>query len=645
MWASTGQTSEGGFNLSVSKMRNITISLLSLALVTTGAVIPNAASAVEAWQPDVKAIEAGGYRVDYKAGNELLFVEDVRSPGTSGVYSEFLSDEGPLRDSMEICSDLGSNFDCDKVYVDPDAPSEDATEDERAAYLPKIAPPVQVGGVALLPYCGSIIESCIERLELKDQTTGEFVAATYVGSTSGTYFTGNPSFGVPTGAGPAIFQSSVAHTGGNEYTLKASLNFWFINDPPAGREKLEALEFILEAFATKRELDNEYRPSVSEVCKDTIDNKSITACTNGPMATECVYSDFGVCGVEHEMKDNQVLRVSLILTNQLTGWFKGRLKNPGIDVQPIDDNYSRVVISGESVEVPRFLATFSLAKGDPDIVGPLDQNGHGGPFTLFNAASPRAMEIVKGMRDRVNDTAAGISKIWSIGSISAEWAASDNQGPAACLKDKTRLLGIVTTNAMTYLGSAPTFESGYLSYKVAGLHYEPDGATINEGTYDLVMRSDIARCLYGFKNAPVSATIAVVGENGEAKVATTIVSEQDGWLKLAAYGFTFSETKVQIQLRQSQIKTLSAFRSSYLSAKQKAEISAVLEKSDGNTKFICTGIRYVNQPMSENIKVRARAKAACEYAKSINPNFSYWYQTKTTQARSYNGKVMVVSKG
>jgi phosphodiesterase/alkaline phosphatase D-like protein len=49
--------------------------------------------------------------------------------------------------------------------------------------------------------------------------------------------------------------------------------------------------------------------------------------------------------------------------------------------------------------------------------------------------------------------------------------------------------------------------------------------------------------------------------------------------------------------------------------------------------------------MSDNIKVRARAKAACDYAKSLNPNFSYWYQTKTTQARSYNGKVMIVSKG
>ena len=620
---------------------------LSSTFVVIGSTTPIVANAVEAWQPDVRAIEASGFDVDYKVGNELLFVEDVRSPGTSGVYSQFLSGNDAMRETIELCADLGPNLDCNKVYVDPNAPGEDATEEELADYTPPPSPPVAVGGVALLPYCGQVTESCIETLELKDPESGEFVAATYVGTTSGTYFTGNPAVGVPSGSGPAIFESPVAHTGGNEYTLKASLDFWYTKSPPEGRKKLEAREFILEAFATKRENVQHIRASYADVCRDTVDNKSITPCSDGPLTTECIYSEAGECGVEHYMTQGQVVRVSLILTNQLTGWFKGRLKDPGIEVQPIDNNYSRVVISGESVEVPRFLATFSLDKGDPDIVGPLEDNSHGGPYTLFTAGSTRAMEIVQGMRERVNDTAAGVSTIWSLGSISADRAVSNGQGSSACLDDPTRLLGIVTTNAMTYLGSAPTYDSGFLSYKVAGLHYAPDGETVNEGTYDLVMRSDVARCLYGFKNAPVSATVAVVGEFGEEKVATTVVSEKDGWLKLAAYGFTFSEKEIQVKLRQSQMKTLKTFSGSRtsLTSAQKAEIRAVLEKSDGNTKFICTGIRYYQQPMSVNIMVRKRAKEACDYAKSINPNFSYWYQTKPTEARSYAGKVFIVSKG
>jgi hypothetical protein len=83
------------------------------------------------------------------------------------------------------------------------------------------------------------------------------------------------------------------------------------------------------------------------------------------------------------------------------------------------------------------------------------------------------------------------------------------------------------------------------------MHYLPDGTTEALGTYDLVMRSDIARCLYGFNRAPVSATITVTGE-GDKNIATTVVGEKDGWLKLAAYGFTFSNKTIQVRLTQKR---------------------------------------------------------------------------------------------
>jgi hypothetical protein len=103
---------------------------------------------------------------------------------------------------------------------------------------------------------------------------------------------------------------------------------------------------------------------------------------------------------------------------------------------------------------------------------------------------------------------------------------------------------------MVYQGGAPDFTNGALNYKVAGLHYLPDGKTAVEGTYDLVMRSETARCLYGFTKAPISATIAVTSAMGESKVATTQMTEKDGWLKLAAYGFTFSENSIRATITQ-----------------------------------------------------------------------------------------------
>jgi hypothetical protein len=77
---------------------------------------------------------------------------------------------------------------------------------------------------------------------------------------------------------------------------------------------------------------------------------------------------------------------------------------------------------------------------------------------------------------------------------------------------------------------------------------------------------------------------------------------------------------------------------------QKAEIRKVLEELDGNTKFICTGARLAGQPAGMNQVVRLRAKLVCDYAKSLRPDLSYWYQTKVTQHSKFNGRVIVVSK-
>ena len=93
-------------------------------------------------------------------------------------------------------------------------------------------------------------------------------------------------------------------------------------------------------------------------------------------------------------------------------------------------------------------------------------------------------------------------------------------------------------------------------------------------------------------------------------------------------------------------KTLATFSSSAtsLTSQQRAQVRAAVEANPDAEKFICTGIRYFSQPTSVNIMVRKRAKAACEYAKELNPNLSTWFQNKPTQARSYAGKVLLTVK-
>jgi len=93
-------------------------------------------------------------------------------------------------------------------------------------------------------------------------------------------------------------------------------------------------------------------------------------------------------------------------------------------------------------------------------------------------------------------------------------------------------------------------------------------------------------------------------------------------------------------------RTLANFSSNVtvLSSTQKAQVRAAVESNPDAEKFICTGIRYENDPLSVNIMVRKRAKAACDYAKRLNPNLSTWFQNKPTQAKSYAGRVLLTVK-
>jgi hypothetical protein len=85
-------------------------------------------------------------------------------------------------------------------------------------------------------------------------------------------------------------------------------------------------------------------------------------------------------------------------------------------------------------------------------------------------------------------------------------------------------------------------------------------------------------------------------------------------------------------------------RAILLSDIQKAEIEAVVKENPNAEKFICTGIRLAGTSDRMNLVVRKRAKAACDYAKQLNPELSTWYQSKTTKASSYNGRVLLVLK-
>jgi hypothetical protein len=167
-------------------------------------------------------------------------------------------------------------------------------------------------------------------------------------------------------------------------------------------------------------------------------------------------------------------------------------------------------------------------------------NGGGRHYPFSHWGDFKWLEM---FRDLANDRASGESVVWSLSTI-------DGISNNVCLADSSRVLGIVTTNATVYDGNVPSFNGGELQYKVAGMHYRPDGKSLSQGTYDMVMRSDTARCLYGFSEAPIKASISVLSNEGSAQVATTSSGERDGWLYLSAKNFTFSTPTIKVKLSQ-----------------------------------------------------------------------------------------------
>jgi hypothetical protein len=151
----------------------------------------------------------------------------------------------------------------------------------------------------------------------------------------------------------------------------------------------------------------------------------------------------------------------------------------------------------------------------------------------------------------IKDKSTGTGDYWSIRTLDMWNESSSAQTIQSCSEKSSSVSGIVTTNSMVYNAGPPTYnsETGSLDYRVLSPHYDDKGGE-NIGTYDLLLNSKVARCIYGFSDAPVKAEIEILGSDGTNKVATTVIGEKNGMLFMSANGFTYSEPTVRIKLTQ-----------------------------------------------------------------------------------------------
>lgn len=113
---------------------------------------------------------------------------------------------------------------------------------------------------------------------------------------------------------------------------------------------------------------------------------------------------------------------------------------------------------------------------------------------------------------------------------------------------------------------------------------------------------------------------------------------------LFAFGNVTTAQSADNQYKTST-KTLTAFKSgSKLSNQQKLQIKSAIEANPLAESISCTSYRLSSASKSQITLAKARAKSACDYAKSLNPEIKTALVDKRTATKSMVGKVLLSIK-
>jgi hypothetical protein len=315
-----------------------------------------------------------------------------------------------------------------------------------------------------------------------------------------------------------------------------------------------------------------------------------------PDGTYCAASETGKCWAVKQFPEGYKFGMTIRLSAKQQGWFHGRLYLPNITIKDWNKG-QEISIEAEPVKVPSL--EFAVPNAEiPQAARTLVMNGQewgmtgdGKGRTLIGEylAGQKSMDLITSFSPAYKDKATTTDTFWSFKTLQQD---GNDNNVGKCSTNSGALAGLVTTNALTYSAGPPSFDkaTSSLNYKVASPHYEADGTTVALGSYDLALRSDVARCIYGFSKAPIQAEISITSQDGERKVATTVINERNGWLYLSAKGFTFSSPTINVKLSQEKEAAPAPAPSATKAAAPK---SVKITCTKSGKKTVVTGVKPV----------------------------------------------------
>jgi hypothetical protein len=434
----------------------------------------------------------------------------------------------------------------------------------------------------LSPCVNEADRACLDSVEAKN-STGALEKLTLYGEASSRkiakyqFKSGANLVDLPAGGGLSVWKSSVKNSDGTDKYYAAHILLRYI--ATSKRTGLVAEDLVILS---------DFKGQVYPVTLAPGGN-----CREFAIGTQCVNSA--------DFLGGEKIAVTLRMNKNLTGWVFGRMQDADFSVAALDATYNKIRIGGEVTFVPELAATVAktdIAK-DPKLekylrdfftVGRVGLNvpdpgggswndgnvggSHSTTYEGFLAAqtTTRLLSVnfekfalfsafesqLKPYSPAASNTGTNILR--KTNSIFWNFGANTYIGNNTCSSDKSKLHGMVVTNAPIFESGPPEFKDGSLNYRVAGVHNNIDGSEF-KGRYTYIVRSDTARCYYGFSNAPIEAKVEVVSSSSGNQIASVLVSEKDGFLKLQADNFTFSSPTIKVkfsQVAQASVDTATA---------------------------------------------------------------------------------------
>ena len=448
-------------------------------------------------------------------------------------------------------------------------------------------------------------------------------------------FAGSPADGVPDGGPPSLWTLAGApHAFGSDYEVTVQLVGSKVNG-----DALKPLRSFSANITPVEIHQTRCTPRFQGLCMDTFsektDSNGKTSIAFGGVAADidegirCInWGEDAKCALKHAFPEDIKFSLKVRLNTTPTGWLHGRMKDPTASITRAN-NVTAMTVSAEPTKIPIVSGVGQWSNLPADIQewftnncpnncgtrlglssDPFVRNAISGP----PAFSEAAFSQLKLWSTYTGDKAVALPSQWSVRTLSY----SEMVKAPSCIKDGEGVTGIVATNASAYTEGPPNFDEATksLNYKVAAPHYEKDGKTEFKGRYDLILRSDIAKCLYKLDDSEVAAEVAVAGEDGVAKSANTAFTFKDGWFKFAASGFTHSAPTVKVKLSKIYPKMTKGRSISVATAAKK---NGVKIPTGAKVQVTVASSSKKKCSVSGNRTVKALAKGTCTLTVSVTP--------------------------